>query len=265
MLLKLINWFINYLHNKFLKKIIYFFINKYFLWRGYYVGSDLMTLMNSQFKDEKNFKLAFNKAIEFGKDKDGKLKGIAPTQKWRIYFNQVFFSYSLQLEGDLVDCGTHFGCNAISNLIYNQNKEYVKKYYLIDSYKGLSEKYSEDPLYKIYKNKYKEHDLHSIVKNNFKNWKNVIIINGFIPEILQTVEINKICYLHINLNAVYPEIEAFNFFWNKVVKGGVVILDDILSHGHHIKHYEIFENEILKKYKIEMINMPTGQGLIIKN
>ena len=48
---------------------------------------------------------------------------------------------------------------------------------------------------------------------SFKEFSNVIVVQGIVPEVLSKLNIRKVAYLHLDMNCVYPEIEAFKYFW----------------------------------------------------
>jgi O-methyltransferase len=64
------------------------------------------------------------------------------------------------------------------------------------------------------------------------------------------------------MNCVIPEIEAAEFFWDKLVCGGVIVLDDYGWKGHHLQKQAF--DEFAAKRGIKILSLPTGQGLIIK-
>jgi predicted O-methyltransferase YrrM len=64
------------------------------------------------------------------------------------------------------------------------------------------------------------------------------------------------------MNCVKPEISAFRFFWPRLSPGGVVILDDY-GFKDHRRQKEAFDS-LSKALNFKIIQLPTGQGLIIK-
>jgi hypothetical protein len=64
------------------------------------------------------------------------------------------------------------------------------------------------------------------------------------------------------MNCVYPEIEAISFFWDKLVPGAIVILDDY-NWLSHIEQKRAFD-DFACGHGFEILALPTGQGLIIK-
>jgi hypothetical protein len=143
-----------------------------------------------------------------------------------------------------------------------------KDFYLLDTFSGIDERYisqeehesgiiSERNSSGLYNANLSE------VKENFSQWKNVKIIPGAIPETLSQVEAKKIAYLHIDMNCVVPEVAAFDCFWERLVPGAFVLLDDYAYKGHEMQKYAMDKAVGLKNLKI--VSLPTGQGLVIKN
>jgi hypothetical protein len=110
--------------------------------------------------------------------------------------------------------------------------------------------------------KYKEKtDTYENAKKTFAGF-NVEIIKGSVPDTLPQVHVKKICFLHLDMNAVIPEVMALDFFWEKISKGGVVLFDDYAYQGCH-DHKEAHD-AWAKKHNVEILSLPTGQGLLIK-
>jgi hypothetical protein len=64
------------------------------------------------------------------------------------------------------------------------------------------------------------------------------------------------------MNCAYPEIKAIEYFWDKIVSGGIVLMDDYAyeGHEHQMKAFDIFA----KSKNVKILNLPCGQGMIIK-
>jgi len=105
-------------------------------------------------------------------------------------------------------------------------------------------------------------DIYEEVKETFKDF-NVKIIKGAVPDTLTQVDSNKICYLSIDMNCVQPEIDALNFFWDKMVKGGVIILDDY-GYANSFNDQKEAHDKFAKSKGVKILSLPTCQGLIIK-
>jgi hypothetical protein len=88
------------------------------------------------------------------------------------------------------------------------------------------------------------------------------IIKGTVPETLPECTAEKICYLSIDMNCAGPEIAAANYFWDKLVAGAVIVLDDygFMGHEEQQKAFDAFA----KEKKVQILQLPTGQGIIFK-
>jgi len=87
-------------------------------------------------------------------------------------------------------------------------------------------------------------------------------VQGIIPGTLSQVTAEKVSYLSIDMNCVAPEIAAAEFFWDKLVSGAVMVLDDygFELHEPQKRAFDAFA----EKRGVQVLSMPTGQGLIFK-
>ena len=65
-----------------------------------------------------------------------------------------------------------------------------------------------------------------------------------------------------DMNCVQPEIAAAEYFWERLVPGAVMLLDDYGHAGHELQK-EAFDR-FSKHHGVPLLVLPTGQGLIIK-
>jgi hypothetical protein len=185
---------------------------------------------------------------------------------WRLHTALFFANRALKLEGDFVECGVWKGflSRAIMNYIDWNNID--KNFYLFDSFEGLSESYlTTEEL----KNKEKlahlashYNDCYEDAKNTFKNFQNVHLIKGYIPETLEKTNIEKVCYLSLDMNCAMPELAAAEYFWDRMSPSAAIILDDygFVSYEEQKRVFKDFA----KRKKTEILHMPTGQGIILK-
>ena len=99
-------------------------------------------------------------------------------------------------------------------------------------------------------------------KEHFKEFHNVHFLQGLIPDCLDRLEVEKISFLHIDLNAPKPEIAALSLLWDRLVKGGILLLDDYGASNRKDQHGAM--NNFALKYSFEILQMPSDQGLAIK-
>jgi O-methyltransferase len=111
------------------------------------------------------------------------------------------------------------------------------------------------------KGRYKELELERTQKNLSKFQTSIVYHKGYIPESLQKnpKAPDSICYLHIDLNSSKATLAALEFFYSRLVKGGVILFDDYAGTGYgDTKEVvdEFFSNKLGILQKI-----PTGQAI----
>ena len=102
----------------------------------------------------------------------------------------------------------------------------------------------------------------SRVRANYAEWPNAQVVQGVIPEVLSTLDIGKVAFLHIDMNCAYPERTALEFFWDRLSRGAVVLLDDYAYFGHDQQTSAI--DTAAQRLGATILSLPTGQGVIIK-
>jgi O-methyltransferase len=186
------------------------------------------------------------------------------TLQWRVYIVCWFANLVKGLPGDFVECGVNTGAYSRAIIDYIDFNSLGKQFYLFDTYDGLvdtlvTEEEKKAGISKYLNGHYK--DVYQQVAETFKNF-NVKIIKGIVPDSLKNFGGHQICYLSIDMNCVAPEIAAADFFWDKLVTGGVIILDDYGFPDHFLQKQAF--DEFAKKKNVSILSLPTGQGIIIK-
>lgn len=222
-----------------------------------YRAAGLVTCKNFDFVKES----AFIKATEAGQKQyeknDPNFGG------WIRHLNLWAAFHAKQLDGDFVDCGVFRAGNAMSIMTYIDFKNMKgRKYFLFDTFCGLDEKCASKEEVDGYKGMYSK-DVYPFVADSFKDFPNVEIVRGAIPQTLTQVDIKKVAYLSIDMNCVMPEIEALKFFWPRMVKGGIVILDDYGWGGFHDRQKEA-QDKFAESVGVKIFTLPTGQGMMAK-
>jgi len=185
---------------------------------------------------------------------------------WRVHVAIWCASLGLSLEGDFVECGVYKGLLSTAIMSYFDWNSTGRDFYLFDTFEGVDERQlSDDEIKKgtiaYFREMYKE-DIYQDVVRNFSEFSNVQIIKGIVPYSLETVDIKKVAYLSIDMNNALPEIAAVNYFWDRLSPGAPILLDDYGFINYECQK-RAFDNWA-KEHSIEILALPTGQGLIIK-
>ncbi|OQX19494.1 MAG: hypothetical protein BWK75_05580 [Candidatus Altiarchaeales archaeon A3] len=183
---------------------------------------------------------------------------------WRIHVLCWAAFHAKHIEGDFVDCGVHTGIFARAIINYINFPETNKKYYLLDTFSGMDERFCSKK--EMERNKIlgyaEKKQVYDQVKETFKNF-NVEIIKGGVPEILHLVKTEKVCFLSIDMNCVQPEVAALEFFWDKIISGGIIILDDY-GYANSTNDQKEAHDAFAQRKGVKILTLPTCQGLIIK-
>lgn len=224
-----------------------------FLGRVTYFKAGMVTNKNCDFIKEPKFLKAYKTGM--------KQHDMPDTDIWRYHVNCWAVSHAKRLKGDFVECGVYRGSITMSNIVYiNFENMKNRTYYLFDTFCGLDEKLSTKDELKRFEGLYP--DCYKFVVKSFEKYPNVVIVKGVVPESLSQVKINKVAYLSIDMNSAKPEFEALKYFWDKLVDGAVVVLDD---YGWPCceKQKEVAD-KFAKSVGVMVLSLPNGQGLIIK-
>ena len=95
-----------------------------------------------------------------------------------------------------------------------------------------------------------------------RNGQNAVVIQGVVPDILPDVPVDRVAFLHIDMNCAYPEKAALEFFWPRLSPGAIVLLDDYAYFGYELQAEAIDAAAVV--LGVSVLSLPTGQGLIIK-
>ena len=103
------------------------------------------------------------------------------------------------------------------------------------------------------------------MKSRFKDFNNVEFINGLIPGSLEAFpKMEKVKYLSTDMNNGDAELQALNFFWPKIVEGGIVYCDDF-GWGYQ-KFVDNVNKFIMEKCpSSELLHFASGQSILIKS
>jgi len=100
------------------------------------------------------------------------------------------------------------------------------------------------------------------VEMNFLEYKNVRLVKGKLPDTLEEVKFEKIAFLHIDLNAPDIEIDCLKKLWDRILPGGVVLIDDYAYYG--FEYTTKLFNKLAEELGVSILTTASGQGIIVK-
>jgi hypothetical protein len=191
------------------------------------------------------------------------------TIAWRLHTLTWAAQRAMRLEGDFVECGVFKGDMA---WVVTQMVDFAhcpKTFFLYDTFAGFSPKYSspedypDDPGFMAFADGiYKDESIYPTVLDKFKDMPNVRVIRGTVPDSFAEALPERIAYLHIDLNSPAAEVAALEVLFDRVTTGAAIVFDD---YGWHIfRKQKEAEDRFFAAHGHEVLELPTGQGLVIK-
>ncbi len=220
---------------------------KKLLTAGVYFGDNLLTWgrNNSLFEDDA-FRNAWNGNLQNDAD-----QAIA----WRRYILACAAFHCVQLEGDFAECGVYTGTGIKTVMDYLGGPAFPRTFWGYDTF-------DYNPV-EGHHFAGQEAGFFDKVKARFADYPQVRLIAGFIPDSFAQGIPEKLAYLHIDLNNAEGELSALEHLFDRVVSGGIVILDDYEWAGVYRKQKQA-EDPWFEARGYRVFPLPTGQGLVLK-
>lgn len=170
---------------------------------------------------------------------------------WRTAVLTWAARHALRLDGDLVECGCYRGTTAriLVDALDLSNAD--KRFYLYDSFET-------DPRAP----EISSEQFEAQVRKRFAYLPNVIVTAGNVPEVLDHVVPEQVSLLHLDMNNAVAEIGALEKLFHRMVPGALLILDD---YGWlQYREQKLHEDAFLAERGYAVLELPTGQGLVIR-
>ena len=231
--------------------------------RDVYCQDGLITVHNHDFLKEKAFQLAYERGV--------RTDGVDYRFHWRVHVALWASACASRLEGDFVECGVNRGFVSSAILQSIDWNRLGKQLHLLDTFSGPDERFlsqeEKESGYLKRKRTAMDQGFYATtiegVRKAFAEWDRVRIIQGSIPETLPLVTADRICFLHLDLNCSPPEVAALDYFWDRLVTGAFVLLDDYAYVGFRLSKLGMDGLALRRGFRI--LSLPTGQGLIVKS
>lgn len=171
-----------------------------------------------------------------------------------VSYSEAYVLYALvkntaKVKGDIAEVGVYRGGTA---RILSEAKG-DRKLYLFDTFAGLpgEDKFFEQGDYKA---------TLAEAKANLRNISNVYFYKGLFPQSAILSKDKVFSFVHLDVDLYKSTIDALEYFYPKISKGGIIITHDYLNSEGVRKAF----NDFLKDKKEVLIELPTTQCLIVK-
>jgi len=163
---------------------------------------------------------------------------------------------------NLVEAGTCDGLTAYFAMMALKNLDTEYKCYMYDAWEAMK----GDDLLKDEKSKvgmYSYLEMATTV-DNLEEFSAVAVFNkGHIPDSFTTTDNpEEIVWLHIDLNAAAPTKDSLNYFYSKLLPGGIILFDDYGFHDHQETKRVV--DSFFRNKKVNLLHLPTGQAIVFK-
>ncbi len=227
-----------------------------------YQQDGLTSIHNHEFMQDPRFVAAYARGVSaVGQDYQW---------HWRVHIGLWAAQTAARLPGDFVECGVNRGFLGSSIMALLNWDTLGKQFYLLDTFRGVDPRFlsQEDVEQGVLEKSAELIDSgfystdSTKVRQNFAEWRHVSIIEGAVPDTLPLVKAEQVAFLHIDMNCAAPEIAALEYFWDRLVTGAPVLLDDYAFAGY--RHQKLAMDELAAALAVAIASLPTGQGLLIK-
>ena len=170
---------------------------------------------------------------------------------------KIYTNLSNYLSGNLAEVGVYRGGSAeiIANAKFSE-----KKLYLFDTFDGMPQVHEND-------NFCKQGDFgetsYEQVKNGLRHFNNVFVYKGVFPQQNSSfIENEQFALVHIDVDIYQSYKDCLEFFYPRMVHGGIMVLDDY-NHEKCIGA-KIATDEFLKDKKEKLVWSMFSQICLIK-
>ena len=183
--------------------------------------------------------------------------------RWRAHVICWAAARGAQLPGDFVECGVNRGGYAMTVIHYVDFARMEKRFFLLDTFEGLLATQLTDEERRLGLRGGGYTPCYDAVRRTFAPYGDAVrVIRGVVPDTLPQVCTERIAFLSIDMNAREPEIAAAEYFWDRLVTGAVMVLDDYGWRKHAAQRLAF--DEFARRRGVPLLALPTGQGLIFK-
>jgi hypothetical protein len=184
--------------------------------------------------------------------------------EWRVWVCCWAATQASRLPGSFVECGVNTGILSLAVCDYVDFNGLDKDFYLFDTYCGIpgQQVSDEEKGLGIDRNMVLYEECYDLACRNFAPFPRARLVRGTLPDSLSRVAIDEVAYLSIDLNVAAPEAAVLEFFWDRLVPSGIVVLDDYgwLKHAVQKRAHDAFA----ARKGVTVLQLPTGQGLLVK-
>jgi hypothetical protein len=219
--------------------------------RPFYAEDGLWTHHAHRFATDPRFERAYQRAARTA-DSDFNIR-------WRVHTLLWAAQVASKADGAFVECGA--GRGFMASAICEYLDWDTRPFYLFDSFKPTTPgscgiQSADGPVNRFYATSAEA------VADNFRDWTGVQLVVGTIPATLTHRQIDRVAFLHVDLNHAVAEEAVVRHFWPRVVVGGIMVFDDYGFQGFEVQREAA--DRLASEFDFSILTSPTGQGIVVK-
>jgi hypothetical protein len=132
------------------------------------------------------------------------------------------------LNGAIAEVGAYQCGNVFLQLSQMTLAGDLRKYYVFDSFEGFPELSKNDPLQ--FQNAYAHDYRANQIFNSLRIFDQPVICPGFVPHTFKNIpDTQKFSVVFYDCDLYNPALETYAFFWERIEKGGMLIIHDNIA------------------------------------
>ena len=170
--------------------------------------------------------------------------------------------------GDICELGCWRGLSAYQLASNLQSIDFRGTFHIFDSFEGLSEYEDIDiPEGNVWNLEEKRKQFACSLENvqmNLNDFSFMSYHKGWIPDRFNDVKDKMFSFVHIDVDLYQPIYDSMQFFYPRLVDGGVMVFDDYgyIQFPGAKKAVDQFCNEVKDLF---FVHLPCGQAYLVKN
>ena len=192
----------------------------------------------------------------------GSLSGRQVVSPDRAYVLYYFCKHSLNLPGDMAECGVYRGTTAYLLSLAMSERPHDKKLHLFDTFAGMPD------VAILHRDSHSSGDFAdtslAFVKERLQRFPFVEYHAGMIPETFKEVSsVQVYSFVHIDVVNYTTALECCKWFWPQLCSGGSIVFDDygFYAYRHSVR---AAVDEFFADCQEAPLALHSGQAVVIK-
>jgi O-methyltransferase len=221
-----------------------------------YKADGMATVHYSPFRDDREFTRLYDAmAAEWFSD------GVVEA-RWRMWLLTRYARHARTLPGNFAEFGVYRGgCSRM--VLGTTGLESARRLFLFDTYTGIPEdRLTADESQEGLGGRLGDTSA-EYVSRLLSDWDPIpVICAGDVFETIPRTDTGPLAFVHLDLNAAAPTRHVLEHVYDRLVPGGVVVLDDYGWRGYEDQRHTV--EEFLRDRPETIIALPSGQAVFLK-